>query len=130
MPTPAPVAPSQPTYQVSCPRCGGPLDPIALPDPQACPWRCPLCCLGWFAAELSPHARSLYRPVHNDFGFGGGRLSLVALVDQELAAAHVRGTSLREDQLSLVPIGALKVLKVRDASFAALIAQVLAAREA
>lgn len=124
-----PVAPSQPVYPTTCPRCSSQLQPVAL-DGQSAPWLCGQCRLGFFATELSADARRLYRPRHSDFGFGAPAIALRAAVDQEQAAARTRGTSLREDQLSLVPAASLKALKVTNQAFAALVAQAITARGA
>lgn len=118
---------TQPLYALMCPRCGGPLQPVAL-DAQSAPWLCGLCRLGFFASELSSTARAAYRPLHRDFGLGPMRRVLSGLVAQERAGAESRGTSLREDQLHLVPVRTLTMLRARDAAFAQRVQHVIAQR--
>jgi hypothetical protein len=81
---------------ITCPKCGAPLQPVAL-GPETAPWLCAGCSRGFFAAELTPEARAVYRPEHDDWGFTT-RAPIEAAVMLEISDAHDRGTSLREDQ--------------------------------
>jgi len=125
---------SQPTYPTKCLACGHALDPVAL-DPDTAPWLCPVVhpgLRGYWACELSSQAPA-YRSQHADFGFGAPAIALRALVDQEHAAAVTRGTSLREDQLGLVPAAVLtrlSALPPGDAAFTAALTAALAPRVA
>lgn len=92
-----------PDYALTCPHCGGALEVVASPNPASAPWLCPLCRLGWHAAELSSRARLLYRSTHRDFGHGAPGRTIREQVHAELEAAAKRGTSLREDQVHLAP---------------------------
>ncbi len=128
----APVLPSaHPLYLTTCLRCGGPLQPVALPHPDTAPWLCPLCRLGFWACELTMAGRRLYRGRFHAFGHGAPASSLRAAVHEERKAAHVRGWSLREDELYLVPLSSLQAIegKVRHAPFAALVSSALSARK-
>ena len=101
-----------PTYSTTCPKCGGQLAAVAL-DAQTAPWLCALCALGFWACELSSTARASFRPHHNDWGFGPERAGILTLIDQEIAEAHTRGTSLRDDQFNFVEPSFLSALKAR-----------------
>lgn len=98
------------TYLTSCPKCGGQLAPVAL-DPQTAPWLCASCGLGFFAAELSPAARSAYRPQFRDHGTSAHAIHLAR--DAELAEAHARGTSARDDQIGILDDGQLAFVASR-----------------
>ena len=101
-----------PSYLTSCLQCGGQLAPVAL-DPQTAPWLCAPCGLGFFSAELSPAARSTYRPLFRDHGTGPDADAIHATRDAELAEAHVRGTSARLDQIDSLTDGQLAFLAGR-----------------
>ncbi len=79
-----------------CPRCGGGLVPVAQ-GPEAAPWLCAPCHLGFYSAELD--AVRDFRQDRHDFGPSRGTREAVRI---EAEAAHVRGTSLRPEQAPLV----------------------------
>ena len=95
---------------ISCPKCGKALQPVAL-GPETAPWLCADCARGYFAAELTTEARALYRPHRDDWGLGS---PLGTLVEKEVADAHLRGTSLREDQFIHTPTDVLTTLAKRN----------------
>lgn len=97
---------------MTCPKCGAQLQPVAL-DPNTAPWLCRGCRRGFFACELTKEARAIYRPQHDDWGLGLTPLHTPR--SQEIAAAHQRGTSLREDQFVHTPISVLTSLAKRAA---------------
>ena len=99
-----------PNHPVTCPKCGGQLQPVAL-DPNTAPWLCPICSRGFWASELTNESRALHRPNHDDFGFAP--VALRASVELEIADAQTRGTSLREDQFTLTPTQVLDSLATR-----------------
>lgn len=112
-----------PTYLTTCPKCGAQLQPVAL-DPATAPWLCANDARGFWAAELSTSARTVYRPRHDDWTLSGARAPIQADVDAEIAQAQSRGTSLREDQISLASAGVLQSVVGRrgvDTAFAALV---------
>ena len=82
---------------------------VAL-GPDAAPWLCVECARGFFTAELSDDARSRYRPRFHDWGQGTPAIPVSHAVDEEVAEAHLRGSSLRLDQVHLVHVGALRGL--------------------
>jgi len=101
-----------PAYLLDCPKCGRQLAPIAG-DPSSAPWLCAPCGLGWFSAELSPAARSAYRPQFRDHGTDAQAQAIHAARDVELAEAHIRGTSARLDQIDSLSAGQLAFLAGR-----------------
>ena len=122
-PTPAsaPVVPAgSPTEP--CPICGRPLAPVVL-GPETAPWLCAGCHRGWFAAELSAEARAGWVSGQRCFHW---RLAarLRAAVDQEVAAARQRGTSVRPDQLRHLSVAERAVLAGRRGLDATFLAQV------
>lgn len=119
------------TYPTKCPSCGASLQPVAL-DPETAPWLCPIFhpgLRGFFTAELTS---GLFRSQHSDFGFSPDRLTLREAVHAELAAARLRGSSLREDQIGLADVSLLQFVhdhqQVHE-SFRALVAAQLASRK-
>lgn len=86
----------------TCPNCGQLMEVVVL-EPQSAPWVCRMCGRGFWCAELSDDARAMYRPEHNDWGFGAEAVQLRQQVTLEVVDAMVRGTSLRADLLPLVP---------------------------
>lgn len=118
-------------YAVTCPACGGPLQPVAL-TPQDAPWLCAAtspCHRGFWATHLGVEGRKLYRKHHHDLGHGLASENLMRRIELERAAAHVRGTSLREDQLSIVSLEALKSIRPLG-EFKTLVEDEIARREA
>lgn len=87
-------------YRTTCPKCGGPLEVVAL-DPDSAPWLCNVCHRAFWAAELTDVARDLYRPRHHDWGQGTPARAVRQSVQTEWLYAHARGTSLRADQLRI-----------------------------
>lgn len=98
-----------PTYRLTCPYCNGHLYP-AFFTPDSAPWLCSICHQAWWATELSEEARARFRPALCDFGIGPGLLELQALVLEERELARARGTSVRADQLQLLPLNILQNL--------------------
>lgn len=98
-----------PTYRLTCLYCNGALYPVFF-TPESAPWLCPICSHSWWAAELSEPARARFRPATCDFGIGPGLLELQELVHQEREVARARGTSVRADQLQLLPLYILRNL--------------------
>ena len=84
-------------YLVSCPMCGGQLQPHVGP-PQNTPWLCLHCRRGWWVSELKTDARQKFRPQVHDFGFDGQVASSVAV---EHAAAVERGHSVHPSMANL-----------------------------
>lgn len=111
------------TYTATCPCCGQQLAPVAQ-GPAAAPWLCAACCRGWWAAELTPDARAIYRPERDDFR---PHKDVRAAVATEAQLAIQRGSSLRSDQLSLVPPATLQAVAGRPLAtdFAAALAATL-----
>jgi hypothetical protein len=110
-----------PSYPTTCPKCGAQLQPVAL-DPYTAPWLCRICARGWWSAELSTSARSIYRQTHGDFGFSPERIAIQASIAIEIEEARVRGTSLREDHFTLTNPSVLANIAHRpglDPTFAA-----------
>lgn len=85
-------------YRTDCPKCGRPLQPVAL-GPDTAPWLCNECHRGFWSAELTDIARGRYRPRHHDWGLGTPATAIRHSVQTEWLHAHVRGASLRPDQL-------------------------------
>jgi hypothetical protein len=100
----------QPTYRLTCPYCNGHLYP-AFFTPESAPWLCSICHNAWWAAELSEGARKMFRPALCDFGINFTMLdSLQNVVLRERDEARARGTSVRSDQLQLLPLDILQHL--------------------
>jgi hypothetical protein len=86
-----------PDYPTDCPLCGRQLTPIAHAHGTA-PWQCFPCMRGWFVCELRPEARQHY--VHHQLCYHWDVVPLILdAMQQELAEAALRGTSLRLDQV-------------------------------
>jgi hypothetical protein len=98
-----------PTYRLTCPYCAGALYPAFFTSESA-PWLCVICHNSWWASELSEAARKQFRSALCDFGFGQSLLELHDLVLQERESARARGTSVRVDQLQLLPLHILQRL--------------------
>jgi hypothetical protein len=98
-----------PTYRLTCPYCNGALYPNAF-TPESAPWLCSICKHSWWAAELSEKARKQFRPNLCDFGYGQLLEDLQNEVLAERDEARIRGTSVRLDQLQLLPAIGLKQL--------------------
>ena len=97
-----------PTYRVTCPYCNGHLYP-AFFTPESAPWLCSICHNAWWASELTEQARKLFRPALCDFGIDYGlRDTLEKTVITERDDARARGTSVRSDQLQLLPLSILQ----------------------
>jgi hypothetical protein len=94
-----------------CLICGQLLQPVAL-GPEHAPWLCNHCHRGFFHEELA--RRGYWRRYYRDFGHRG---PVQAAVQVELVEAQVRGTSLRPDQLGLVPKEVLLALLAQRAPF-------------
>lgn len=103
------------TYLTSCPNCGAQLAPHAG-HPDAAPWVCHGCHLGFWTSELSHEARELYRPKFHDWGFGENSQTLRTTVHLEHAAAHKRGTSALPEHLGQLEPEHLKQLQRRHLS--------------
>ena len=86
-----------PEYPVDCPLCGRPLTAIAH-APTTAPWQCFPCMRGWFVTELLPETRQRYIAHMLCYEWDVAPLVLDAL-ENEVAEAILRGTSLRMDQL-------------------------------
>lgn len=93
------------SYSTKCPQCGGHLQPVAL-DAQTAPWLCNECHLGFWAVDLSTDARKSWG--HRGFVHDAGSQALHARRLQEHQDALVNGTSLREDQIGVAPLGVLQ----------------------
>lgn len=115
------------SYRTDCPKCGRTLAPTAL-GPDTAPWLCNDCHRGFWAAELTVQARSLYRQRFHDFGLGRPGLAVRAAVVAEHGGAMDRGTSLRPDQLPLAHKDHLSGLRDVSEDFAAAVAVELARR--
>lgn len=90
-------------YHRSCPFCGGNVDAnCAAPDTP--PWRCAACLWSFWVAQMTPEARCSVRPSRLDWGEGHHEATkkIHADVEAERLAAHVRGVSVRREQLGLV----------------------------
>lgn len=98
-----------PAYRVTCPYCNGVLYPAAF-TPESAPWFCSICHYSWWAAELTEDARKQFRPALCDFGVGPKLLELQEKVLAEREEARARGTSVRHDQVQLMPLYILKQL--------------------
>ena len=114
-------------YQTTCPICGSALVPNVA-GPHTPPWRCNECLQSWWVEELRAEARKAFRIVQRDWGPSNTAVAKAVRtnVHNELAVAVNRGTSLRQDQLGLVPktmlkhvLGAYRV----SAQFSALVQQ-------
>lgn len=117
--------PLNPTYRVTCPWCNNALYPIAF-TPESAPWVCVVCSNAWWAAELSEEARKRFRPAVCDFGIGPGLLELQAKVLQEREEARARGTSVRHDQVQLLPLYVLQRLPQEEGEFGDLVKREIA----
>jgi chitinase len=85
-----------PTYSIACPKCGGALSPVAL-DVQTAPWLCNHGCgLGFWSSELN--ATDLFDPATKSWKYDA---QLQVNIASEIADANKRGTSLRDDQLTI-----------------------------
>lgn len=98
-----------PNYRLTCLWCNGALYPVAY-DPDSAPWLCVICAHSWWAAELTEEARKRFRPAYCDFGVGLPLLELQAQVELERDEARMRKTSVRFDQVQLLPLSILKHL--------------------
>lgn len=103
---------SNPTYRLTCPYCNGALYPVSF-TPESAPWLCVICAHSWWAAELSETARKIFRPALCDFGIGEPLATLQEAVLAERDEARARGTSVRSDQLQLLPLYVLKQMPKR-----------------
>jgi hypothetical protein len=99
----------QANYRLTCPYCNGALYPVFF-TPESAPWLCVICNHSWWATELSEKARARFRPELCDFGFGEELAAQQDLVLKERDAARARGTSVRSDQLQLLPLYILERL--------------------
>lgn len=98
-----------PSYRLTCLYCNGALYPVFF-TAESAPWLCVVCSHSWWAAELSEKARIRFRPALCDFGLGAELLELQNLVLHEREAARARGSSVRSDQLQLLPLYILQRL--------------------
>jgi len=94
------------TYSASCPRCSAGLTAV-VQGPDSAPWLCRPCRRGWWAVELTAGSRAIYRKERDDFR---PALATRIAVEQEGALARARGTSMREDQVALVPAATLRAI--------------------
>ena len=104
-------------YHRLCPLCGGQLTAIAG-APTTPPWGCFVCRQAWHVGELTQEARACFRREQRDWGYPGtkGHERVRKAVQIEREEAHVRGTSLRTDQIGLVPKATLLALSKRRLS--------------
>lgn len=109
-----------PGYRTTCPWCNGQLYPIAY-TPEAAPWLCVICSHSWWAAELSEEARKQFRPAFCDFGFGLAVEPLQLKVMAERDEARARKTSVRSDQIQLLPLVVLQHLPQADDEFGSMV---------
>lgn len=109
-----------PNYRLTCLYCNGVLYPAVF-TPESAPWICVICHNAWWVAELSEEARARFRPAYCDFGIGEGLLELQEKVLQERKEARLRGTSVRSDQIQLLPLHLLQHLP-REGAFGDLVA--------
>ncbi len=103
---------TSPTYLTDCPRCGQQLQPHAG-QPESTPWVCSDCKLGFWVEQLKRDARMHYRSHTHDWGYGDHVKPLRQAVELEIAHAVKRGTSAREDQLSILTVTQLEHIKTR-----------------
>jgi len=94
------------TSPLRCPKCGQPLR-VLVAAPTVAPWHCDPCGLSWFNSEVTAREKwnrawAWSNPVI--------RAQVAKGVQEELAAAQGRGTSLREDQLALAHRSVLDTL--------------------
>ena len=102
-----------PDYTLDAPCCGVQLTPHAGHH-EAAPWFCAQCHRGFWAAELTPAARSLYRPLFHDWGLSLESAVLREAVDREREEARRRGTSALPEHLGQLEPAHLDALLVRD----------------
>jgi hypothetical protein len=120
--------PFQPKYRTTCLYCNGVLYPIAL-DPESAPWVCVICNHSWWAVELSEESRKQFRANLCDFGFGPHLQILRDKVLVERGEARRRGTSIRLDQVQLLPLSALKRVS-SEGEFGAFVKEEITRKEA
>lgn len=95
--------------RTACPNCGYALHPVVLYADSA-PWLCDVCCRGWFVAELTqPTTWVKMLQCHTYEAWP----ALSATLDQEVAAARTRGTSVIVDQVGLLALAQLTWLAAR-----------------
>jgi hypothetical protein len=101
-------------YHRECLRCGGSLYPVAQ-GPEIPPWVCPECLVFYWVAELTQEARQSYRHAQHDFGWLGTpeHTAVERAKATEREKALLRGVSVRQEQLGLVPKEDLKALHRR-----------------
>lgn len=105
-----------PAYRLTCPYCNGALYPAVF-TPESAPWVCVICHNAWWAAELTEEARKRFRPALCDFGIGPGLLELQQQVLEERDQARAHGTSVRSDQIQLLPLPVLQRLQLQEDAF-------------
>ncbi len=99
-----------PNYRLTCLYCNGALYPVFF-MPESAPWLCTICHHSWWATELSEQARKMFRPALCDFGINYDLVdTLHKAVFMERDNARARGTSVRTDQLQLLPLHILQRL--------------------
>lgn len=98
-------------YHRHCPICGAALVPNAT-NPYTAPWRCDVCLISWWVSELTQEARAAFRVRQEDWGTlnSASHKAVRAAVHEELARALIRGTSVRQDQLGLIPPATLTAI--------------------
>lgn len=104
-----------PDYPLDAPCCGQQLTAHAG-QPDAAPWFCAQCHRGFWTAELSPAARTLYRPLFHDWGLSLDSAALREAVDAEREQAIQRGTSALPEHLGQLAPAHLKQLQRLDLS--------------
>lgn len=109
-----------PNYRLTCPYCNGALYPAVF-TPESAPWVCVICHYAWWAAELSEEARKRFRPALCDFGIGPGLHELQEKVLAERDEARTHGTSVRSDQVQLLPLQQLKQIPPQPNAFGDLV---------
>lgn len=105
-----------PDYRTTCPYCNAVLYPAVF-TPDSAPWICVICHHAWWATELSEEARKQFRPALCDFGYGMKLVELQEKVLAEREAARARGTSVRSDQVQLLPLHLLQRLPQDEGEF-------------
>ncbi len=85
----------------NCLHCGAPLQWTAL-APDVTPWVCLICHHGYWHSEVTAESRQAYNPAIK-YWEPDYQPVLHQAIDQERTHAVMRGSSLRPDQIGLVP---------------------------
>lgn len=100
-----------PNYLLDCPDCGQQLS-SHVGTPESTPWICNVDNVGFWVSELGGLSRSRYKGKLN-WGYGDHNKVIRSERQLEYLAAVSRGTSAREDQLSILSIEQLKHIMAR-----------------